>query len=563
MASFTGKFRLSGVPSLPTASSMPTSLTGALSEPPRQFSFSFSAPASNQSPAEASVSAAPPPVPDATTTLIATSIVPPSAFDHDRAHGYDLEWENRGHFEAWLSELRRSKALEFRRRTNEPCEASVKTWLRRETYRCTRDGDSRKTKRERKRPEQKSKQFQKELEGGCPALITIKTYPGTTRILGRYRDTHSHDDGSANLPYMTLSKGVHVEISKQVHAGVPRREIHKNLQSSSLEESHVGVLSVVDRDKLLAGVHGHNLEQAARVEALQRAASIPASDVHPPTDTLRVYRVRSQSAPPESGVYYNIDASVSPASCSCPAHHRIAFCKHVAAVGFLHPAAKIDLSIRPPTARSSLHPQLDVPQAVTVPQATSNNAPIRLREVAKLTDIEAAASTQLAKDLRSIADDISANPRAIDDIVPLRAVASQFVLPVSDVLPRKEKVAPNQKNHWKETAEKMGVPALKQYLLPNAFAFLPFNAGPRICLGQQFAYNEMSFVLVRLLQAFDEVEVDVGAWPPGTRPNPAWRELGVEGGRKAVEGFWPKMHLTMFSNGGMWLKMREAQVAEA
>lgn len=40
------------------------------------------------------------------------------------------------------------------------------------------------------------------------------------------------------------------------------------------------------------------------------------------------------------------------------------------------------------------------------------------------------------------------------------------------------------------------------------WAYLPFNGGPRICLGQQFALTEASYVLVRLLQQFEGFEMD-------------------------------------------------------
>jgi cytochrome P450 len=36
--------------------------------------------------------------------------------------------------------------------------------------------------------------------------------------------------------------------------------------------------------------------------------------------------------------------------------------------------------------------------------------------------------------------------------------------------------------------------------------FLPFNGGPRICLGQQFALTEAGYVIVRMLQRFDRIE---------------------------------------------------------
>ncbi|KAF2836541.1 cytochrome P450 [Patellaria atrata CBS 101060] len=58
----------------------------------------------------------------------------------------------------------------------------------------------------------------------------------------------------------------------------------------------------------------------------------------------------------------------------------------------------------------------------------------------------------------------------------------------------------------------------------SGWDFLPFNGGPRVCLGQQYALTETGYVIVRMLQTFDKIE-GIG---PGTsadeKPNKA---LGV------------------------------------
>ncbi|EIW81954.1 cytochrome P450 [Coniophora puteana RWD-64-598 SS2] len=97
---------------------------------------------------------------------------------------------------------------------------------------------------------------------------------------------------------------------------------------------------------------------------------------------------------------------------------------------------------------------------------------------------------------------------------------------------------------------------LHKYLTPNPFIFVPFNAGPRICLGQQFAYNETSFFLVRLLQMFSSVALaeDVQTLPP-----PEWAKAE---GRQALEKVVIKSHLTMYAKDGLWVRMGEASPVE-
>ncbi|TFK72864.1 cytochrome P450 monooxygenase pc-3 [Pluteus cervinus] len=97
---------------------------------------------------------------------------------------------------------------------------------------------------------------------------------------------------------------------------------------------------------------------------------------------------------------------------------------------------------------------------------------------------------------------------------------------------------------------------LQKYFLPNPWIFLPFNAGPRICLGQQFAYNQMSFFLIRLLQSFSSISLDLSARPDSTRPPEAWK-LTKEG-RQAKEKLLTDAHLTLFIKDAMWVQMKEA-----
>jgi cytochrome P450 len=42
--------------------------------------------------------------------------------------------------------------------------------------------------------------------------------------------------------------------------------------------------------------------------------------------------------------------------------------------------------------------------------------------------------------------------------------------------------------------------------LRPGWGYLPFNGGPRICVGQQFALTEVSYTIVRLLQDFKDIE---------------------------------------------------------
>ncbi|CAI6334577.1 unnamed protein product [Periconia digitata] len=59
------------------------------------------------------------------------------------------------------------------------------------------------------------------------------------------------------------------------------------------------------------------------------------------------------------------------------------------------------------------------------------------------------------------------------------------------------------------------VPERWQTWTPKSWTYIPFNGGPRICIGQQFALTEMGYTLVRLLQKFEVVENRMGGVDAG------------------------------------------------
>lgn len=72
---------------------------------------------------------------------------------------------------------------------------------------------------------------------------------------------------------------------------------------------------------------------------------------------------------------------------------------------------------------------------------------------------------------------------------------------------------------------------------PKSWTYIPFNGGPRICIGQQFALTEMGYTLVRLLQRFGAIENLMDGVHPGLHADivlqPA-REVRL----RFVEGRW-------------------------
>jgi cytochrome P450 len=63
-----------------------------------------------------------------------------------------------------------------------------------------------------------------------------------------------------------------------------------------------------------------------------------------------------------------------------------------------------------------------------------------------------------------------------------------------------------RKDLWGEDADEFVPERWEKKRYGTSWHYVPFNGGPRICIGQQFALTEAGYVLVRMMQRYDEIE---------------------------------------------------------
>ena len=135
---------------------------------------------------------------------------------YDRKEGgMTLEWANKVEFLAWLAAEESEKTIELS--VSKTLRSDSSDWRERRVLRCSREftggkyNYQNKNQWERKIPSKKT---------GCQCRLTIKWYPQTEAMLGKYEDQHDHPLGDDNLRFIRLSGKIRNLVMDMVYIGI-------------------------------------------------------------------------------------------------------------------------------------------------------------------------------------------------------------------------------------------------------------------------------------------------------------------------------------------------------
>jgi len=155
----------------------------------------------------------------AKATLITTAPYGSITYDHQKGV-MPLEWANEDEFSAWLIAEETEKTIKFILSCTHTLDSP--NWQAWHVYRCAQEFSDGKssycttTQQDQKIPSMKT---------GCWSCLTIKLYPNTETILGKYEDQHNHALGDDNLRFLRLSERIRNLVMDLVHIGVDSKAI--------------------------------------------------------------------------------------------------------------------------------------------------------------------------------------------------------------------------------------------------------------------------------------------------------------------------------------------------
>ena len=227
---------------------------------------------------------------------------------YDLQKGDMMQWPNEDEFLAWLAaeELRDSIKLIVSRTE----ESDSPNWRARRVFRCSREPSGGKTNqvkkhnRDRKIPSKKT---------GCKYQLTIKLYPNTEMILGKYEGEHNHPIGNENLRFLRLSSRVRDLVKDMVHTGMGCQAIVSAIQLLFAEPTEFQMKRVRESNNRTDRDYYITMRDIARLRRIVEDNEIHLDDNDAISIRLWVTRLRQggvgvvlkdkrDPAPPGSGV---------------------------------------------------------------------------------------------------------------------------------------------------------------------------------------------------------------------------------------------------------------------